>query len=1348
MSGKHGFYSDVIVYDERTRYYYMWAQKNKPLLDDEIRNMGIGLLDQIRRGLQHTYGDVAAPNSQYSKIYSAVDSFKVVPATDTANNFLVKGGVSLDQPAVLYAKGFYMFLTKDIEYKLQTYSTDNIDINTESDKTLTLTPIPTITTPSSDRIDIVYVSLHFNEVSAVTGTDPDVYRDSNLKNPIVGTETANRLRAVIDVKVHENWDTITSPITKDIFDHTAFLGSINSNDSEPTANVYNIPIAAIYRTAFSDSILSDQIVDLLSLYNKRICSLEEISYRITHGGYSTENLADQSLDGFSSQFPGGTIDEGAFATGLNMGLDTEAFNSNSVTPRVLDSNGKYFVQGMMVGNDPDLVTLETGPVDLGAGEMIVQDISARSIYVGYGDPGVTGMREYTDTVSVARVGVCGRTLVSITNQDGSTGSITFNVKAVRDGEVQNYVAVDYDGRMGLNTLSPGTTQPDPMWATDRYNDGLQGETGINILLDANGSVQIRDHLLVEKDIYVEREIFGRTWRIPEAVSSQEPMLVGFTGIPQDTGFTGSIAFAVFKRGVALLGETGISAYGYTGAQVAYEAYDAEGNRLFSIGDIGNTYDRTVRTLYGMGINVAYLSDYSLMTLPSPFNDSVTVGDVVSYSVRLEDSSVVIGTVTLTLDGWGGIEEIRTHILNNIGFPADPNQGYTGMPYSRMYPYQDYRTDGTIATETGMAYGVQLVEDVYGYSGMGGDQHGRLIIKDLVSGADPIKIEDVESFTIYRAALPTVLTVPFTKYHYYGSGGYGGDFSDIKFAKLDLGEAADGWLFNGDVYFNGNGLLNRVTFSPNVIFRDDVFVYGTIYSNEQVFNFATIQNLTIKNNLTVEKKGYFKEGASFGDGANVVYETLRATDENLDLFIKNKGMSNEIVLRGSDLYSYLMGILRFTNMKDSKVSAYIGGTPGSTLDPFGLHLIDDRNVSDDQKLKSFTIDFSDGRGNYSDVSLVLNGDLATGRYFQSQYLGVGPIDQINTDYRLQVQGRALINDVLEVKALRFVGAEAPEGSQDIIDPSNISVIGRITDGSNGEEYQNNQIILREKKFTSTKRIYLNNRWNLGYSYTTDPQEYYNNTIEVYYSTQSEATPARWAFDNISYTESQFNQIAESSPDTSPDEIVVEDITLSQYKKFRCERVRIASLGTLMIEWTGSKFNPDPVESCIQQYYFTSPYFRNRDGGINVDWFPEVNRFGDDNFVAHVRADFVNTDASSPTIYSIDKSIGLYIPKSAWWQYLASQDENGYQSFAIYYPFENIVSGFNAVNFSRQNPTIEEVEGWKLVLYPRLIKQRRVTVGSNLDKIYTGEWSLDLCIISEDVGKIANMVGKLAISYFQS
>jgi hypothetical protein len=176
---------------------------------------------------------------------------------------------------------------------------------------------------------------------------------------------------------------------------------------------------------------------------------------------------------------------------------------------------------------------------------------------------------------------------------------------------------------------------------------------------------------------------------------------------------------------------------------------------------------------------------------------------------------------------------------------------------------------------------------------------------------------------------------------------------------------------------------------------------------------------------------------------------------------------------------------------------------------------------------------------------------------------------------------------------------------------------------------------------------------------------------------------------------------------------------------------------------------PTTSAITKYYFTSPYFRNRDGGINIDWYPEGNRFGDDNFVIKVQADIIDTNAAFPSIYSVDKAIGLYIPKSNWWQYATSADNNGYKSFSLYTPYERVIKDFNSITFGKQNADNgAETADWKMVLYPRLIKQNRIHVGTNLEKIYSGEWSLDLCIVSEGIGKVANMVGKTYIGYYQS
>jgi hypothetical protein len=172
MAGRRGFYSNIIVYDERRRYYYLWPQKNKPLLDDEIRDMGEGLLDQVRRAAQSTYGDIAAVMASSSRSglnypgqgaspAPTANAFKVAESTiTTSRNFKITGGSGLDHPAVLFAKGYYVFLTGDVEYNDQML-TPGTDLATATDKSKTQTAIPSISTPGANRIDIVYLHLHF-----------------------------------------------------------------------------------------------------------------------------------------------------------------------------------------------------------------------------------------------------------------------------------------------------------------------------------------------------------------------------------------------------------------------------------------------------------------------------------------------------------------------------------------------------------------------------------------------------------------------------------------------------------------------------------------------------------------------------------------------------------------------------------------------------------------------------------------------------------------------------------------------------------------------------------------------------------------------------------------------------------------------------------------------------------------------------------------------------------------------------------------------------------------------------------------------------------------------------------
>ena len=56
-----GQYSNYVVYDEAKRYLVMQAQRNRPLLDEEVRELSLSLLTTARRYCQDSFGDVASP---------------------------------------------------------------------------------------------------------------------------------------------------------------------------------------------------------------------------------------------------------------------------------------------------------------------------------------------------------------------------------------------------------------------------------------------------------------------------------------------------------------------------------------------------------------------------------------------------------------------------------------------------------------------------------------------------------------------------------------------------------------------------------------------------------------------------------------------------------------------------------------------------------------------------------------------------------------------------------------------------------------------------------------------------------------------------------------------------------------------------------------------------------------------------------------------------------------------------------------------------------------------------------------------------------------------------------------
>lgn len=1359
MAGRRGFYSNIIVYDERRRYYYLWPQKNKPLLDDEIRDMGEGLLDQVRRATQSTYGDIAAVTATASRSglnypgqgaspAPTTSAFKVVQSSvTTTKNFKITGGSGLDHPAVLFAKGYYVFLTGDIEYNNQML-TPGTDIATAAAQDLpkTQTAIPVITTPGSNRVDIVYLHLHFEEVTAATGSDAGVYLDSSLRNPVVGTETANRLRAVVDIRVREGW---SKAVDKNIFWDNEFLGTVGS-DTDPTGADYKIPLAAIRRTLSVDTILNADIVDLLALYDKRVLSLEELSFRMSHGGYTQGDVDERSLAGFSAQWPQAVIDEGAFATGLNLGLGSEALNTNAVTPRILDNSGKFFMQGVHVGHYTGINGYETGAAGLGDGEVIVNDVSTQSIYVGHGLSGVPGARDYYNKIDVVMRGASGQVAVRAVNYDGHTGSQVEYLGAVDGVTALNYRTMDARGRMGVNTQTPGWSGPSSEWTTERYNEGLFGATGVNIASDINASQRVTKHLFVDKDSYVGGDTFGHSHRIPENITQSTPAMFGFTGVPQVSPIAGQAAALLVKRGIAVIGESGMSGYGFTGAVAGqYECYDVQGRRMFTIGDLGAEFDRRVKTLFGMDARPAYMSNQSLLELPFSMG-GITGGDVVSYEIQLSEGQLVTGMQTISTYGLTGVWELATGIMGNPGF----QNGYT-----RTYTYDDVFIDefGTpiITVKTGTAYGFQVVEDPAGVP-FGSEDNGRVILKDMPESPTEVELGSINKFLVNRPGVGyTGIYMTFERIHCFGSSDFGGDVMGVKFAKLDLGEGAEGWLFNGDVYFNNTGYLNRVTFSPNVFFRNDVYAYGTIYADQMVFNFANVSNLNITSNLAVQKHAVFYGDIAVGIDADVDRDAVKVKWPDTLVYVKGGQVGETLRLVSTDATNVKVGELYLGPKGQPKVSVRLGGSVKEDSDRLGIHLIDDRGSSytqDPARVNdTFYFDSSDGRGNYRNVNVSVLGNLSVSNALSVSYLAVGPGATVNTLYALSVAGKMRVDDVLEVKALRFIGQESPEGQSTIDEPGNVSVI------SNGQEVYNNDPIpniLREKKVTVVETVFLSNSGKLGPGLIgLDP--YYNAALGV-----TGNITAKWAHDTLTYTEDQINYLQSTSDPGYADDVV--DTTLigstnTEYTRTAFNRITLASLGILHATWTGWLYDPDGgVTEVLQGYYFDSPYFRNKTKGTTIDWFPGGNRSGAINLLARVRVDLTDNNPTKPNIMTMDEAVGLYLDPSIWWQYgtdYGAIGAGGYRSFALFTPYELAVDRFNLATLTNKTQQSGGYElEWKLGVFPRLLKQRRMpfftSSTNNNERLYEGEWSLDLVLFPTREGRCDNMVGKVEISYMSS
>jgi len=156
------------LFNELKRYYLLQAQEKTSLTDAELRDLNELSNTFTRRFIQNEVGDSAID-----------DSFKIVQhPTDNVNNFSITGGEgTLDDPGVLFLKGFRLSLRNDIAYKDQTNNG-----NIESDA-YTKTILPALTTPTGTSSTLNAITRSSNGVLVAVGNGGIVLKSTdNGKN--------------------------------------------------------------------------------------------------------------------------------------------------------------------------------------------------------------------------------------------------------------------------------------------------------------------------------------------------------------------------------------------------------------------------------------------------------------------------------------------------------------------------------------------------------------------------------------------------------------------------------------------------------------------------------------------------------------------------------------------------------------------------------------------------------------------------------------------------------------------------------------------------------------------------------------------------------------------------------------------------------------------------------------------------------------------------------------------------------------------------------------------------------------------------------------------------------------
>ncbi len=441
MSTK-GKYTTYNTYSFKKRYYVMMAQRNTPLTDSEIREMSMIGVDLNRWVARNSFGNLAVLAYDKSEPdttgFNRNLGFRCAPITSSPGDFTIYGGRNIngynEYPAVMYVKGWYVFLSSNINYSDQTKEVSKIFQDSNQRSIIKENPseiVPNDTSTENEQLKyatrsdwyvngnakndawvnvpngsaVLSMILSFDEVvEDTTKNEGFQFTDPSIKDPVLANATAYRRRASVSFTYTNSSDDSNVPTTwadaqkVDWYDERV----INSWFKEETINGINqitVPLCFVKVGSSGGLNAADtKFYDLLSYFNKRVKAPEETSYVLSNGNY-TEDEIENSFKGATGL--NWSDSEKWDFEGKNQGLSSQSFNDDSVTPRILKDDGKYHMGSLVVGSEDEGRAITNDPEELNIGEKAANTEYLKKLYAGeYGSIPLNAVRAILDRSEV------------------------------------------------------------------------------------------------------------------------------------------------------------------------------------------------------------------------------------------------------------------------------------------------------------------------------------------------------------------------------------------------------------------------------------------------------------------------------------------------------------------------------------------------------------------------------------------------------------------------------------------------------------------------------------------------------------------------------------------------------------------------------------------------------------------------------------------------------------------------------------------------------------------------------------------------------------------------------------